>query len=75
MLPVCERVLGTENPHTLSACFNLAVCLKQHQPKEVALPYARRALEGWKKIRGPDHPETKQARKLVDELTKKAPEA
>ena len=60
-LAICEQVLGTEHPGTLSAVNNLAV-LYDHQGKyEQAEPLYQRALEAKERVLGPEHPDTFQS--------------
>lgn len=54
-----ERVLGSEHPDTLSSVINLAFLHSRMGEYEKAKPLYERALEGFIKKLGVDHPHTK----------------
>lgn len=71
VLQSAERVLGPEHTDTLGVLYNLALCLNRPSRAEEAREYARRAMEGRRKILGGDHPDTKHAENLFKQLSKK----
>jgi hypothetical protein len=71
VLTACERALGPDHPDTLTACYNLAVCLEAQDKIPDALTYARRTLTIRLKVLGKDHPKTKSTQEMVNDLIKK----
>jgi hypothetical protein len=70
ILAVQQRVLGPEHRFVLGTCCNLASCLEAQGKKPEALVSAKRALAGYRKKLGEEHPDTKDAKKLVEILEK-----
>jgi len=68
-LPIAERVFGPEHQSTLTVLYNLALCLNRPSRAKEAMEYARRAMDGCRKILGADHPTTKHAENLYKELS------
>lgn len=55
---VSERTLGIDSAETVLNYLNLSLFLHQRGDSKIALVYARHALDVWKLIYGPDHPDT-----------------
>ena len=68
VIALSQHVLGPEHPDYSSSCYNLGKCLRMQGKKNQSLVFARRALEGWLKSLGAEHPLTKQAKQLLEEL-------
>ncbi len=63
-----DRSGGVERPDMLRALHNLALTLRQLNRHADAVPFARRAHMGRQKTLGDSHQETKDSKKLLDEL-------
>ena len=72
VLALQERVLGPENPATLTCCHALAWQMSKQNQNQETLTYAKRAYAGRLKVLGKDHPETRESEQLVNQLTKAA---
>jgi protein TIF31 len=55
---VSERTVGLDSAETVLNYLNLSLFLHQHGDSKLALGYAKHALDIWKVIYGPDHPDT-----------------
>ncbi|KAK3357313.1 clustered mitochondria-domain-containing protein [Lasiosphaeria hispida] len=55
---VAERTLGLDSAETVLDYLNLSLFLHQRGDSQLALVYAKHALNLWKIIYGPDHPDT-----------------
>ncbi len=55
---VSERTAGLDSAETVLNYLNLSLFLHQRGDSKLALGYARHALDVWKIIYGPDHPDT-----------------
>ncbi|KAI1861109.1 hypothetical protein JX265_009728 [Neoarthrinium moseri] len=55
---VSERTLGVDNAETLLAYLNLSLFLHGSGDSKSALAYVKHALDLWKVIYGPDHPDS-----------------
>ncbi|KAK4195580.1 clustered mitochondria protein [Triangularia verruculosa] len=55
---VSERTLGLDSAETVLNYLNLSLFLHQRGDSKIALVYAKHALDVWKMIYGPDHPDT-----------------
>ena len=53
-----ERVLGKEDPQTLTCLNNLAGCMRALGDAAGALPLYRRVLESRERVLGKEHPDT-----------------
>ena len=58
MLEGCERTLGRDHPHTLTAVNNVGGLLQAQGKFDLAEPFHSRALEGCERILGDEHPST-----------------
>lgn len=68
VLAMRERLMGTKQPDVFRSCYNLALCMEGRNTTSEALKFARRAWEGWKELFGEHHPDTQNAKALVDRL-------
>ena len=68
LLAITERVLGPEDADVFRISFNLAVTLKVQKKWKEALVYAVRADDGWKKTAGNEHPNSRKAKELREEI-------
>ncbi|KAK4157107.1 clustered mitochondria-domain-containing protein [Chaetomidium leptoderma] len=55
---VSERTVGLDSAETVLNYLNLSLFLHQRGDSKLALGYAKHALDIWKVIYGPDHPDT-----------------
>ncbi|KAK4146186.1 clustered mitochondria-domain-containing protein [Dichotomopilus funicola] len=55
---VAERTVGLDSAETVLNYLNLSLFLHQRGDSKLALGYAKHALDIWKVIYGPDHPDT-----------------
>ncbi|KAL2156240.1 hypothetical protein VTH82DRAFT_985 [Thermothelomyces myriococcoides] len=55
---IAERTVGLDSAETVLNYLNLSLFLHQRGDSKLALGYARHALDIWKIIYGPDHPDT-----------------
>lgn len=55
---VSERTVGVDSAEAVLNYLNLSLFLHQHGSSQLALAYAKHALDMWKIIYGPDHPDT-----------------
>ncbi|KAL2181549.1 clustered mitochondria-domain-containing protein [Thermothelomyces heterothallicus CBS 202.75] len=55
---VAERTVGLDSAETVLNYLNLSLFLHQRGDSKLALGYAKHALDIWKIIYGPDHPDT-----------------
>jgi hypothetical protein len=69
-------VLGLEHPETLGSVNNLALLLQAKGDLAAAEPLYRRALEGYRRVLGEEHPSTKIVAEnhalCLEELVKQA---
>ena len=68
VLAIGKRVLGPDHRFVFEVQYNLARCLKEQKNYTEALVLAQKALEGYRKTLGRGHLQTKDAKKLVEEL-------
>lgn len=66
-----EKVLGPDNPDTLSLAYNLALLSKKVGNDGEGQKYYTRALEGFEKTLGPDHTYTKMAARISESFNRK----
>ncbi|KAK3302240.1 clustered mitochondria-domain-containing protein [Chaetomium strumarium] len=55
---IAERTVGLDSAETVLNYLNLSLFLHQRGDSKLALGYAKHALDIWKIIYGPDHPDT-----------------
>ena len=68
VLGIRERLFGTDHYEVFLSCHNLALSLANQKKNAEALVFARRALDGFTKSLGADHPNSNAARKLTSLL-------
>jgi hypothetical protein len=66
--PAEEKVLGPEHTVTLDASYDFAFGLQGQGKLPEAKDFARRAVQGARKVLGAEHPDTKRYEKLLAEL-------
>lgn len=69
-LAIEERVFHSSDPQIIGTCHQLAVCLGGQKKFAEALPFARRARQGWKEFFGTEHDSFQRARDLCEWLEK-----
>lgn len=67
-LEVCQRVLGSEHPDTLSSMGNIALTLRAQGDLAGALTLNEQALDIRRRVLGPEHPSTLRAERVLAEI-------
>jgi tetratricopeptide (TPR) repeat protein len=68
LLAIRERALGPEHPDVYKSCFNLAFALLYAGELDEAVQYAERNEQGCRNHYGPDHLQTREAKKLHENI-------
>jgi tetratricopeptide (TPR) repeat protein len=71
VLAMRERVLGAEHPDVAVSCFNIATCLLSQGKLHEALEFVNRAEKLWLASLGAEHPDSKDAKELREEIEAK----
>ena len=61
VLPIFEKVLGTEHPYTATTYHNIALVYKALDDYDKALEFAHKSEHIYEVVCGTEHPYTKQA--------------
>ena len=69
VMAIRQRVLGTKHPYLSMSCWSVADCLRVQNKRVEGLELARRAVDGFQKTLGKNHPYTESAQHLADELS------
>lgn len=72
ILAVQERVLGANHPDVFETCDNLSHCLASEDMREEAIPFARRAHEGYRAVFGVFDSHTKLSNAYLKHLEGKS---
>jgi hypothetical protein len=67
-LQVKRRVLGSENPSTLTSMLGLGVVLSKLSDGEAAAAMLRNCFDCMQRVLGPDHPQTVLCRRWMEHL-------
>jgi tetratricopeptide (TPR) repeat protein len=69
VLKLEEQSLGAEDPQTLATSFHFASCLREAGKIQEALAFAQRAVDGARKVLGPDNLDRRQYENLLQQLS------